>query len=81
MSTSIKIATQAKDGQAIIDLVAQATRAITQLVSVKANLLAVRDKIQASLTAGDGIYHADDIADINAQLAALGQRIQSELLG
>lgn len=81
MSTSINIATQAKDGQAVIDLVAQAERAITQLVAIKASLLAVRDKIQQSLNVEAGIYHPDDIADINGKLGALGTRIQSELLG
>ena len=80
MAKSTNIATQARDGQAIIDHVAQADRAITQLVSLKLNLLAIRTKIQASLDAEESIYHADDITDINSKLVALAGRIQSDLL-
>lgn len=81
MAKSIDIATQAKDGQAILDTYRQADSRITGLVADKAALLAIRAKIQASLDAAEGVYDVADIADINAKLSTLAARIQSDLLG
>lgn len=70
---------RAATGDELRQLVSQANRHIDSLVTIKANLLALRTTMQDSVNAADGTYTQADIDVLNTRLSQLNTRLQNDL--